>query len=148
LAVDEYSLVMALAGCLSDGEIPAPNLAAVRLSGTETGVPDVTEKDRGNQAIDGLLFPGPRVLTHLTACREIGDAGRKAVKCGRIGRGRDTPHTSPFRDVTSAQDLGALPAIAPPPAVVHATAQPATQLGVAQMLALGLSERHGEPIGI
>jgi hypothetical protein len=51
-------------------------------------------------------------------------------------------HTLPFLDVTSAQDLSALPAIAPSPAVIHDPSDTPGQLQVSKMLALKLSDRR------
>ena len=136
LAVDEYGMVMALARCSPDNEIPTPNPLAVVFPRTESGVPDVIKTYLSNKSINKFFLPRPGVFPPLTTLCEIGYASRELVERSFIVRAWQTLHVPPFRDVTRAKDLSALPAIAPFPVVVHDPPDTPGELEIAQILAL------------
>jgi hypothetical protein len=144
LAVDEYGLVMALADRPPDNEIPAPDLLVVVFPRSESGVPDVIETYLRNKSINKILLPRPGVFPFLTTRSKVREARRELVESGLVVCARQMLYVLPFLDVTSAQDLSALLAIAPLPAVIHDPADTPGQLDIAEMLALQLSDRRFE----
>src|SRR5579883_2142078 len=84
LAIDEDSLVVALTGCLPDGEIPTPNFLAVIFSRTKTGVRDVAEKCLGDQALDDFLLPRASAFGLLATHSKIGNTCRDPVECSLV----------------------------------------------------------------
>ena len=118
-AINENGLVMALADCPPDYEIPTPNRLAVVFPCTESGVPDVIKTDLRDKSINSSFFPGTSGLIFFTTFFEIGDVRYDPVEGLFIVRERHTTHVVPIAYVDGVHDLSDLPTFCPSPTVVN-----------------------------
>ena len=89
-AVVKNHVMVSLAGCGSNREIPTPHCFAIVVSGRKYSVPGVVETRRLYQSVNRFLFPCTAVVARLLADLQIGvrdthsgrDGGHRFIDLG------------------------------------------------------------------